>query len=417
MTLTAPGLPARKRVLFVAEAVSLAHATRPLVLAKALDAAGYEVHFAVAARYPLAFEGTSIRVWPIDSTMPGDFQAALARGQPIYDADTLTGYVRQELALLEQLRPDVVVGDFRLSLSVSAALRRVHYVSITNGHWSPYSSDRSLPLPEHPLGRILGVTLAEKLFRLVTPFVLAHHARPLNRVRRAHGLPPLDGLRQVYTSADTTLYADVPQLVPTRGLPCNHRYIGPIVWSPDLPSPPWWNALPGDRVCVYVTLGSSGQVGAIEAVLEALAALPVAVMLATANRLETRQLPDNVLVAAYLPGAKAAKRAALVICNGGSATVYQALAEGRPVLGIPSNLDQHLTMARVTAVGAGLSVRAEHASAQRIRDAVTRLLADEQWMAGAQRVAGWFGEYPAERMFVDTMDEIASGGSDAMHAR
>ena len=50
----------------------------------------------------------------------------------------------------------------------------------------------------------------------------------------------------------------------------------------------------------------------------------------------------------------------MVICNGGSATVYQALAESRaPVLGIPSNMDQHLTMQCVEGAEAGLSLRTE----------------------------------------------------------
>ena len=48
-TSTAPNAaePGRRlRILFIAEAVSLAHIARPFVLAQSLDPSRYEVHFA-----------------------------------------------------------------------------------------------------------------------------------------------------------------------------------------------------------------------------------------------------------------------------------------------------------------------------------------------------------------------------------
>lgn len=48
----APGLAARRRrILFVAEAVTLAHVVRPFALAQSLDPSRYEVHFACDPRY------------------------------------------------------------------------------------------------------------------------------------------------------------------------------------------------------------------------------------------------------------------------------------------------------------------------------------------------------------------------------
>src|SRR5512141_2173182 len=105
-----------RRVLFVAEAVSLAHAARPFVLAKALATADHEIHFAAADRYPLDFAGVPVRKWPIDSITPEAFLSALASGRPIYSSATLGRYVDEEIALIDAVRPDLVVGDFRLSL-------------------------------------------------------------------------------------------------------------------------------------------------------------------------------------------------------------------------------------------------------------------------------------------------------------
>ena len=57
--------------------------------------------------------------------------------------------------------------------------------------------------------------------------------------------------------------------------------------------------------------------------------------------------------------------------NGGSTTGYQALAEGRPVLGIPFNLDQYLASQAIERTGAGLVVRAGLADAKTVAGAIS----------------------------------------------
>jgi UDP:flavonoid glycosyltransferase YjiC (YdhE family) len=70
----------------------------------------------------------------------------------------------------------------------------------------------------------------------------------------------------------------------------------------------------------------------------------------------------------------AAKRAAFVILNGGSPTSYQALAHGKPVIGIPGNFDQHLNIDYLQQAGAGLMIRAGQATPERISRAVEKIL-------------------------------------------
>lgn len=394
------------RVLFFAEAVTLAHVARPLVLARALGRARYEVHLASAPRYAGCFDGVGLTCWPLESISPERFMRALAAGAPIYDRGTLEAYVAEDLALIDRLRPDLVVGDFRLSLAVSAPLRGVPYANLTNAHWSPYALRQRFPVPELPLTRVLGERLPSAAFGLLQPLVFRLHARALNALRRRHGLAALGDLRAAYTWGDYTLYADVPELVPTRGLPTSHRYLGPVLWSPPVTLPAWWDALPQDRPAIYVTLGSSGPARLLPGIVEALAALPVAVLVATAGRSVLGALPGNVHAAEFLPGDLAARRSRLVVCNGGSATVYQALAEGTPVLGIASNMDQHLTMGEVDRVGAGRLLRSERLRGAQVRETAERMLADEDLLARARCVAGWFGAARAESRFLAVVKEV-----------
>ncbi len=377
----------RKRVLFVAEAVTLAHITRPLVLAQSLNPQYFDIHFACAPGKDFLFSGTTFTRWPIQSIPEERFLRALAKGTPIYDLRTLEDYVENDLQILDQVKPDLVVGDFRLSLAVSAPLRKTTYVALVNAHWSPFSTEKRFPVPEIRLTRMLGVHLASALFHRVQPLVFAYHAEPMNRLRERHSLAALGNLLNVYTYADYTLYADVPSLVKTVDLPPNHRYIGPIFWSPSIDVPSWWNTLEDSKPIIYTTLGSSGQVQVLPAVIAALKELPVTVMLATAGRYSIRDFPANFWVADYLPGEKVVQRASLVVCSGGSATAYQALREGIPILGIPSNMDQLLTMSAIARAGAGILLRAGRMTRERFRRAVSKILGDESYRAAARHVA------------------------------
>ena len=58
---------------------------------------------------------------------------------------------------MRRVRPGVVVGDFRLSLSISARLAGIPYVALINAHWSPWSTQR-FPLPELPIVNVFQKT-------------------------------------------------------------------------------------------------------------------------------------------------------------------------------------------------------------------------------------------------------------------
>ncbi len=398
----------RRRILFCAEAVTLAHVTRPFVLARALDPERYEIHFACADGYDWLLANSDFVRHALHSISPARFMRALANGSPLYDLATLEGYVREEQSLLERIRPDVVVGDFRLSLAVSAVKARIPYVALANIHWSPFARLR-YPLPEHPLARLLGVRVADALFQLARPIAFAIHAAPMNRLRRRHGLPALGSLQSVYTHGDLTLYCDTPGLVPTESLPAHHRYIGPVLWAPSLSLPGWWNSLPTDRPIVYVTLGSSGQVERLPEVIATLGGLPVTAIVATAGRMRPANLPANVFCADYLPGIEAARRAALVICNGGSATAYQALSVGTPVLGLCSNLDQYLTMQCIERHGAGRLLRSGKVTSMKLRSVVEDMLRNPGCREAEARAALEFAEYDATIRFAACVDSLKAG--------
>jgi UDP:flavonoid glycosyltransferase YjiC (YdhE family) len=321
-------VPRRRKILFVGEGVALTHVTRPCLLAKALDPARYEAILAIPDAYNKLLDVRGIRLESLKSIPSGQFLGALSKGTPLYDYATLSRYVEDDQELLRRVRPDLVVGDFRLSLAVSAPLVNVPYAALANAYWSPYAVMRNLPVPEHIATRFFGVKPSQFFFDRMRPLILAAHVRPHNRLRKHYGMPPLGDLRETYTHGDYTLYLDTPGLVPTQNLPGSHHYLGPAIWSPDIQLPDWWDQVNRDRPTVYLTMGSSGKIKALPILLKALSALQINVLAATAGRADPALLKEypNCYAADYLPGTESAARSDLVISNGGSSTCYQALS-------------------------------------------------------------------------------------------
>ena len=399
------------RLLFFAEAVTLAHVARPIALASGLVAAGHDIAIACAASHSRFASACGLPVLALHSLQPAQFLAALAAGRPVYDDATLARYVDDDLRLMRAFQPDLVVGDFRLSLSVSARLAGLPYAAISNAYWSP-ACRLAYPLPELPLTRHLPLPLARLLFWLGRGLAMPRHCAPLNRLRRRHGLPGLGAdLRNTYTDADHLLLADAPGLYPMTEIPAQHHFLGPVLWSPVVELPPWWRRLPAERPMVYLSLGSSGSGWALRQALQGLSGSAWTVMCATAQASVPAELSANLHLADYLPGEQATARADLVVCNGGSMSCQQALLAGRAILGIASNMDQFLNMSAIVAAGAGICLRADRVTPDAIRQACHALLGQPGYARASAQLGEQLRQFDAVERFRALLPTLARRGS------
>ncbi len=399
----------KKRILFIGEGGSLAHIVRPLVLAKLLDPERFEISFACALWYKWLLDHSGFQYFPLPTMTRDDFRDHLSAGQPLYNRATLEEYVAAELDLFKKLSPDLIVGDFRISLGVSTQLTKIPYAAISNAFWSPNSTLKKI-VPDLGFLKFTGRELGQLIFDLAYPIAATTtHSHGFNAVRKSYGLEPFKRLEEIYTFADWTLYTDIPSLAPTKVLGEGEQYMGPILDMPQIEQPTWWQQWPKDKPIVYVGLGSTGNITLMENIIEALSQMDVTVLLATAQRVNRKEWPSNFFVAPYISGLEASAQSQLILYNGGSGSVYQALSCGRPVLGFPTNMDQFLCMSLIETKMAGKKIIGTSANVNNIKANVAEILSNPGYSQGAQALAQEIKQYKVEENFPKFIDAWDKG--------
>lgn len=385
------------KILAMPDGNWLSHTSRVFEVARRLREAGHEVVFAGEGQYMRLPREADFRVVPVETLDPDRVLACSRSGRANwYDYPRVKSCVEAELAVFAEEAPDLVLGDFRLSLSTSCELAAVPLAVILNAAWTDYYTVR-IRAPEHlAVTRIAGRTATSLLAPSIKQLILWVDSRPFNRFRRERGLPARRNIWDVWRG-DLNLIVDIPEYGPTRDLPESFHYIGPILWEPDTPPPPWLDRLDPDRFTIYFTMGSTGYARFFEQAAEIFGGTDYQCVMTTAGMAELDEVPDNFFVADYAPGSRIMARSDVVVCHGGNGTIYQAMTHGVPIIGIPTMHDQEFNLDRVEDLGLGihlseLSFRPEH-----LADAVAQIARDPRYKSCAAEYREILSRYDGPR--------------------
>lgn len=363
-----------KRVLVIGDSMSLAHVSRAIVVARRLIREGANVVFATGPAHQALARQEGFDPREVYCVSPEYAHAAIRRGSHIFDLKTLKRYVDSDLALIRRESPELIVGDMRMSLNISAELAGVEYWSIVSGYLTRYYSAPQSPPRTFPLLRMLGSRISRAVYPAVKGMMLRHYAANFQRYRRELGLSEVENVFDVIASPHRNLIADLPRFIPCARLPAHFDYVGPLLWEPDVPDPPWLDQLDSDAPTAYVSMGSTGDARDLSRILVSLRNAGWQVMATTGN---LDDAGDGIFTCKYARGSTLLNRSHVLVCHGGSGTLYQAIAHGVPVVGVPTFHDQETNLERAEALRWGIALDPSGWRESDLRAAVERVRTSE----------------------------------------
>ena len=322
----------------------------------------------------------------IDATRAGPVatlrRQALDRGRDLlWNPERVAGEIGE---LCAELDPDDVLVDhvsFGSTLAMHATGRP--YLTLVPGHPSqlPVGAERyGIPaqwpscLAPDPLELDELERLVDRVTNAFTDrwndalAMVAPRKRPVDDAFRVHG-------RRVLYNSVSGLH------VPARTelLPSDHRFVGPLVRTEELPDAlrPWLDRS-DERPYVYVALGTflSHRVDVLARIAGALrhigarAAIAVG---ATATH-ELGPIPDDWIVAPTLPQVAMLRGADVAIHHGGNNSVQESLAAGVRQLVLPMSTDQFANAADLERTGAAVVAPPNDATSADLAAMVAALL-------------------------------------------
>jgi UDP:flavonoid glycosyltransferase YjiC (YdhE family) len=215
---------------------------RALEVSKRLREMGYRIVFGGGGRPLAAVQAAGFEVRPLPEF---DIAWALARiwqgPAAVHTVELVEQFVTAEVALLRELRPDVVFQDGRLTASTSAGIAGLPLISLGNAYGTPYAVNGLLSFksPGPP------------------PVVGPGGETAYNVVRGRFGLPPVGSVLELMVG-DLNLMCDAAEYAPVANAPASFHYVGPLIWNGPAAAPPWLAELDPARPTIYFTMGSTG---------------------------------------------------------------------------------------------------------------------------------------------------------------
>jgi len=406
--------PDSKKLLIFCDANFLAHVSRCVEIAKVLRRDyGYRIVIAGDGKFmklpkSLGFETDCV------FTVPGERTLEVARRAGFVSYNwwnrVCVKSIWSDVECIKRQKPDAVLGDMHWSARTACEMQGIPYISITNAHWTNYFSVRIKALQDHLVTRLLGRKRADKFIPVLKDGIGRYYVLPYLNFRKKHGLDT-SKYRNILslTEGELTLMADIPEYGPTENLPDSFKYVGPIMWEPDMDLPEWYDKLDPERPVFYFTMGSTGYTRFFNQAIQIFGDTEYQVIITTGGLfLDVDRIPSNCFIEEFAPGRAIMEKSDAVVNHGGNGTVYQAVTAGTPLVGIPYHLDQEINLQRVEDLGFGFMISEKHCNSATLLNALQKLVRDPSYRENAKKLRASVDSYDGPALGARYIDEFIS---------
>ncbi len=326
-------------IVFTVEA-GLAHLTRSLAVGEALQNRGHRVFIAIHPSKHHFIRRWKLRAIPAEVSLDdNEIRLSMDRGINRWkDPRFVTRLARSDRAILDKIKPDAVLVDFRSSAVAASLSLGLPTFFLTGSGGLPYGC--YLPNAGYPtlLQPIVSRLAQQIIWRIKLPFFQATVA-----ALRALGttLSLEETIRRM-----TYIVPETPEYLPPQNDRLTIHHVGPIIWKGFGTTPaPWQKNISKNGKTVYLTFGGTGfDSTKMVTLAQELVWSGFRVIVSCGTIADPRDFPTHpfLYVARFLPGDEICRRVDAVVCHGGYGTLMQAVMGSAPSVAVPFNPDQLL---------------------------------------------------------------------------
>jgi UDP:flavonoid glycosyltransferase YjiC (YdhE family) len=393
---------------------TLSHISRPLLVAKELRERGHKIVFAGESPKIKFIQQEGFEVMPFYEPDPEMLYGNIRKGKLRFVNDTeIETMIEADLDLYKKTKPDVVLTDGRFTAPISTHIAGLKHVAIVNVSSTAYRA-----LPYIPFFEWIPPWLIRKNTKIwktldeinlnIEMLVFDHVMSIFKKLSSKYGMQKMITATNCLTGKDITLLADIPEYFPTKNLPEDFHYIGPLTWKSNIPPPLWWPPQKDGKPFIYISMGTTGIGDFFHKVYELIKTSDLTAIITTGEQVSGLDTIDRkIYIEVFADGDLIMEECDLVVCHGGNGTIYQALQHGKPVIGTPTIPDQKFNMRRVEALGVGkmLSWREFYDNPKTLIDLISFVTKEKSFYQNASRLKDILKTYDAAKTAPDIIEK------------
>ncbi len=395
---------------------TLSHISRPLLVAKELRKRRHEVLFAGESPKIKFLQHEGFTVLPLYEPNPDILYGNIRKGKLRFVSDTeIERMIDADIALYREVKPDLVLTDGRFSSPISTYVAGLNHAAIVNVSSTEYRAFPYIPFFEEriPAWLIRRNTRLWKMIDLINLkleiSIFDNVMNVFKRLSKRYGIQNAVTATNCLTGKDITLLADIPEYFPTRNLPRNYHYIGPLTWKSNILPPSWWPPAKAIRPLIYITMGTTGIGDFFHKIYGLLRSSELIAIISTGAQVKDMEtIGGKIYTEAFIDGDLVMGECDLVVCHGGNGTIYQALQHGKPIIGIPTIPDQKFNMRRVEALGIGRALTWKEFSSNpaTLLELIRQVINDKSFHRNASRFRDILNTYNAVKRASDIIEGL-----------
>lgn len=402
-----------KRFLVLPYTHTISHISRPLLVAKELRNRGHEVVFAGESPKINFIQQEDFIVFPLYEPNPDLLYGNIRKGKLKFVSDAeVEQMIDADIALFKEVKPDIVLTDGRFTAPISTYIAGLKHAAIVNVSSTEYRALPYIPffewIPQWFIKRDTSLWNMIDVINLKLEMLVFDNVMGIfKKLSKKYGAKKTITATNCLTGKDITLLADIPEYFPTRNLPKNYHYIGPLTWKSNIPPPSWWPPENGNKLLIYITMGTTGVKDFFTIIYDLIKKSDLKAVITTGGQLQDlSSIPDKLFIEDYIDGDLISEACDIVICHGGNGTIYQALQYGKPVIGIPTIPDQKFNMRRVEALGIGrkLSWKDFSLKPSLLIEMIRSIIKEKSFYQNASKFKNILSSYNAAKIAADIVE-------------